>query len=620
MAKDMKKDSCRALVSSVIICLAMIWSAVFWRDSVHAAELENVIKVPIKVTENYSMANELLAEMNSEREILGLQPLVMDQQLMESALVRAAEATVLNSHWRPNGTRSTSMMNVEAVYENINSYAVSASSICSGWMGSSSHRQAIMDPACKSVGIGIVNHVAVAEFSYTVAEPVSRIGTAKRERTIEFRSDLCQFVLENTLEYGSKEKLMLVSTIENQGIPTEVDLTQFTLTSNLPEIATVLPNGEVHGKQAGTTQIEIRNKSQSSFQKELTVVVKTLDISIHGNVECSYQKNHTYSGQPIMPEVTVKDKYGTVLQTGRDVVIEYQDNREVGTAYIKVTGKGNYSGTRYLPFTIQQNTVVEGANNNLAQPETEEKKQETEFLANFTYILPNVELERKSYIYDGTAKTPAVVVSVKGEKLQQGQDYQVRYANNVQPGEAIVIIQGINRCSGEYRITFYIEKISQKKETEAVTEEKKEVAGTITTIVNNAEISNKQQSGLSTITNNISRETEKQKTTEAVVKKNTKKITVKQLKIQKIKRSRKKQITVYWKKDKTVSGYQVQIATNKKMTKGRKLVKVSKKKTSCTIKKLKSKRTYYVRARAYKKVKGTVVYGKWSMTKRIKVK
>lgn len=621
MAKDTKKDLCRALVSSVIMFLAMIWSVVFWRNPVYAAELENVIKVPIKVAENYSMANELLVAMNSEREILGRQPLVMDQQLMESALVRAAEVNVLNSHWRPNGTRSIAGMGIEAVYENINSYAVSASSICSGWMGSSSgHRQAIMDPACQSVGIGIVNHAAVAEFSYAVAEPVSRTGTAKRERTIEFRSDLCQFVLENTLEYGSKEKLMLVSTIENQGIPTEIDLTQFTLTSNLPEIVTVLPNGEVRGKKVGTTQIEIRNNSQSSFQKELTVVVKPLDISIQGNIECSYQKNHTYSGQPIMPEVTVKDKYGVVLQAGRDFAIEYQDNGKVGTAYIKVTGKENYSGIRYLPFTIQQNTVVEGANNNMAQPETEEKKQETEFLANFTYIHPKVELERESYIYDGMAKTPTVVVSVKGEKLQQGQDYQVRYANNVQPGEAIVIIQGINRCSGEYWITFYIEKVAQKKETEAVTEEKKEVSGTASTIVNNAETSNKQQSGLSTITNNISRETEKQKTTEAVVKKYTKKITVKQLKIQKIKRSRKKQLTVYWKKDKTVSGYQVQIAINKKMTKGRKLVKVSKKKTSCTIKKLKSKRTYYVRVRAYKNVKGTVVYGKWSITKRIKVK
>lgn len=56
------------------------------------------------------------------------------------------------------------------------------------------------------------------------------------------------------------------------------------------------------------------------------------------------------------------------------------------------------------------------------------------------------------------------------------------------------------------------------------------------------------------------------------------------------------------------------------MTKARKLIKVSKKKTSCTIKKLKSKKTYYVRVRAYKNVKGKIIYGKWSQIKKMKVK
>ena len=69
-----------------------------------------------------------------------------------------------------------------------------------------------------------------------------------------------------------------------------------------------------------------------------------------------------------------------------------------------------------------------------------------------------------------------------------------------------------------------------------------------------------------------------------------------------------------------MSGYQVQIATNKKMPKGKKTVKVSKDKTSCTIKKLKSKRTYYVRIRSYKKVDGKIYYSKWSAVKKVKVK
>lgn len=616
MAKIKIKCSGRENSSWVVACLVMLLSFVFLRCPVYA--VENIFEVPIEVTEKYDMANELLVEMNNAREALGLQPLVMDQNLMEAALIRAAEVTVLNSHWRPNGTRSTSAMNVEAVYENINSYTVSAKIVCTGWMESSSHRQAIMDPACKSVGIGIADHAAVAEFSYSVPETVSKVGMAKRERIIEFRLDLCQLVLENPLEYGSKEKVLLVSTIENQGVPTEIDLVQFTLTSNLPGVATVLPSGEIYGTSAGTAEIIFKSKNQSSFQKRLTIVVKTLDIGVQGNAEFAYQNTFRHSGQPIIPEVTVKDRYGTVLQAGQDFEIEYQDNQDIGTAYIKVTGKNNYSGTRYLPFTIQQNTEVGNQNTDQIKEETEEKKQETPFLANFDYIFPQVEMERECYIYDGTAKTPAVTVSVKEEKLQQGQDYQVRYENNVQPGEAVVIIQGLNRCSGEYRVHFYIEKAPQTKEINAVEEETNNLAGVVSTIVNKEEASNKQENSLSAIINNTSKET--QSITENAVKKNTKKITVKQLKIQKIKRNRKKQLTVYWKKDKTVSGYQVQIAANKKMTKGKKLIKISKKKTSCTITKLKSKRIYYVRIRAYKKADGKIVYGKWSQIKKVKVK
>ena len=42
--------------------------------------------------------------------------------------------------------------------------------------------------------------------------------------------------------------------------------------------------------------------------------------------------------------------------------------------------------------------------------------------------------------------------------------------------------------------------------------------------------------------------------------------------------------------------------------------------TSKTISKLKSKKKYYVRIRAYKKSAGKKIYGAWSKTKTVKVK
>ena len=87
----------------------------------------------------------------------------------------------------------------------------------------------------------------------------------------------------------------------------------------------------------------------------------------------------------------------------------------------------------------------------------------------------------------------------------------------------------------------------------------------------------------------------------------------------------KKAITVKWKKVKTIKGYQIQLATDKKFKKNKKTVTISKQKTTkTTVKKLKSKKKYYVRIRTYKNVKyqgKTIkVYSSWSKVKTIKTK
>lgn len=79
----------------------------------------------------------------------------------------------------------------------------------------------------------------------------------------------------------------------------------------------------------------------------------------------------------------------------------------------------------------------------------------------------------------------------------------------------------------------------------------------------------------------------------------------------------KKQFKVTWKKVSGVTGYQIQYSTDKKFKKGNKTVKIKgAKKTSATVKKLKSKKKYYVRIRTYKGNK----YSSWSKVKTVKVK
>ncbi|MBC6681432.1 fibronectin type III domain-containing protein [Mogibacterium sp. BX12] len=80
-------------------------------------------------------------------------------------------------------------------------------------------------------------------------------------------------------------------------------------------------------------------------------------------------------------------------------------------------------------------------------------------------------------------------------------------------------------------------------------------------------------------------------------------------------------MTVSWKRDKKVTGYQITYAQNKKFKKGKKTITISKNKTiKRTVKKLKARKTYYVKVRAYKKVGKTKIYGAYSGTKKVKVK
>ncbi|MCB6994429.1 hypothetical protein LI177_13160 [bacterium 210820-DFI.6.37] len=83
----------------------------------------------------------------------------------------------------------------------------------------------------------------------------------------------------------------------------------------------------------------------------------------------------------------------------------------------------------------------------------------------------------------------------------------------------------------------------------------------------------------------------------------------------------KKYLKASWRQDTTVSGYEVVIAQNSKFTKGKKTATITKNKTvSKTFKKLKAKKTYYVKVRAYKKSGSTKIYGSYSKVKKVKVK
>ena len=97
-------------------------------------------------------------------------------------------------------------------------------------------------------------------------------------------------------------------------------------------------------------------------------------------------------------------------------------------------------------------------------------------------------------------------------------------------------------------------------------------------------------------------------------------ISIRKTSVLKLTNIKGKKIKVKVSKVSGAAGYQIAYSTSKKFKKP--VYKVSTKKTSCTIKKnLKKKKTYYVRARVYKKNSaGKKTYGEWSKAKKIKVR
>ena len=98
------------------------------------------------------------------------------------------------------------------------------------------------------------------------------------------------------------------------------------------------------------------------------------------------------------------------------------------------------------------------------------------------------------------------------------------------------------------------------------------------------------------------------------------KINLKKTKLSSAKSTKKKTFTATWRKTGGNSGWQVQYSTNKKFRSGVRTVNLKSRNTKLTVRKLRSRKTYYIRVRGYKKVKGKIMYAGWSNVKKVKVK
>ena len=102
----------------------------------------------------------------------------------------------------------------------------------------------------------------------------------------------------------------------------------------------------VQSATAGTDGNIIVKCSECGRVTGKTVIAKASNIKLSKTA-------YTYNGKVQKPSVTVKDSKGKTLKRGTDYTVSYSSgSKNVGRYTVKVTLKGNYSGTKSLTYNI----------------------------------------------------------------------------------------------------------------------------------------------------------------------------------------------------------------------------------------------------------------------------
>lgn len=185
-------------------------------------------------------------------------------------------------------------------------------------------------------------------------------------------------------------------------------------------------------KNVGTATVTVTGigKYYGKIEKQFAIkpaqIEKALS-SVKGKV--------TYDGNPKEPKLTVTYGGKTLKQgADKDYTVVYNNNIEAGKATAVITGKGNYTGTKTVKFTIAKKSI-EGVRVDPISDKT----------------------------YSGKAIKPNPFVTLNGAAFSNGDEYTVSYKNNTNAGNAKLIIKGKGNYTGTKTVSFKIKKVSIAK-------------------------------------------------------------------------------------------------------------------------------------------------------------
>lgn len=393
----------------------------------------------------YSAAYEVLDLVNQERSKNGLNPLQMDKDLLDAAMLRAFETSVAFSHTRLTGndcfTASNKMFGENIAYGN-----ATASGVMSSWMNSPGHRSNILGSNYKSVGIGCVKVSGVCFW-------VQCFGRDE--------ADAC--------DQPSDESL----------VPEVLDYTKSGLDDLqcLFRLVKVSPDGASHS-WSSDNNLFVGNSQRYALAVRSSSYVWNflLDDSASWAVDSS--------GNVVLdsdsPTITGKTAGGyslTATLAKRTGPITVSINGEVKKQTIKVgvpkVSDLTYNGKKQTPtvnadgFKVVKNQGGTSAGNysiEVALSDPDYSTWDDGIKGNKTIgykILPaDISMPQLSPISpcpleNGKAE-PKIILTFNGAALVEGSDYSVSYANNTLPGTGVINITGMGNFRGSASAKFQV--------------------------------------------------------------------------------------------------------------------------------------------------------------------
>ena len=126
--------------------------------------------------------------------------------------------------------------------------------------------------------------------------------------------------------------------------------------------------------------------------------------------------SYTYNGKQKKPKVTITDSKGKLISP-TNYTVSYSKNKAVGTAAIKITWKGNYSGTSSKSFTIRpKGTSITKTAATAKRLTVKWKKQTTQASGYEVQYSTNKDFPKKTTIAKKTKKATSQTLAVKNLK------------------------------------------------------------------------------------------------------------------------------------------------------------------------------------------------------------